>query len=215
MQLLPLSTKDLSRICCSCGKPCSFNISVFWATMFGRLTFHIKARHTSTSGPSGWISLSVNGRDAVTKRQRQHVSSMQRILYSGIPKIGAVASSRRVQTTWQSWLVILTFLLLLYPHLDKFLPFKKCANYVHSFCITMCKIYVLNRVLAWTSCSIYCAWTKYSILYVLVQHIGAVLNLHKFDFVRHVWMDEFSRWSSRVALFLVFPPLFSWALEGP
>lgn len=194
MQLLPLSTKDLSRICCSCGKPCSFNISVFWATMFGRLTFHIKARHTSTSGPSGWISLSVNGRDAVTKRQRQHVSSMQRILYSRIPKIGAVASSRRVQTTWQSWLVILTFLLLLYPHLE---------------------IYVLNRVLAWTSCSIYCAWTKYSILYVLVQHIGAVLNLHKFDFVRHVWMDEFSRWSSRVALFLVFSPLFPWALEGP
>lgn len=194
MQLLPLSTKDLSRICCSCGKPCSFNISVFWATMFGRLTFHIKARHTSTSGPSGWISLSVNGRDAVTKRQRQHASSMQRILYSRIPKIGAVASSRRVQTTWQSWLVILTFLLLLYPHLE---------------------IYVLNRVLAWTSCSIYCAWTKYSILYVLVQHIGAVLNLHKFDFVRHVWMDEFSRWSSRVALFLVFSPLFPWALEGP
>lgn len=194
MQLLPLSTKDLSRICCSCGKPCSFNISVFWATMFGRLTFHIKARHTSTSGPSGWISLSVNGRDAVTKRQRQHVSSMQRILYSRIPKIGAVASSRRVQTTWQSWLVILTFLLLLYPHLE---------------------IYVLNRVLAWTSCSIYCAWTKYSILYVLVQQIGAVLNLHKFDFVRHVWMDEFSRWSSRVALFLVFSPLFPWALEGP
>lgn len=131
-------------------------------------------------------------------------SSMPRILHSRIPKTGAVASSRRVQTARHSWRVILTYLLLLYPHLDKFLLFEKCANYVRYFCVTMCKNYVLNRALVWTSCSIYCAWTKYSILCVLARHTGVVLNLRKFDFVRHVWMGELSRWSSRVALFLVF-----------
>lgn len=153
MQLLPLSMKDLSCICCSCGKPQSINIPVFWATMFGRLTCTLR-RVTQQKLAFWHSSARLNQLTCELQRCRhkgqqpgEGSSSMPRILHSRIPKTGAVASSRRVQTARHSWRVILTYLLLLYPHLDKFLLFEKCANYVRYFCVTMCKNYVLNRAL--------------------------------------------------------------------
>lgn len=95
--------------------------------------------------------------------------------YSRIPKIGAIASSRRVQTTWHWWRPILACSWLLVPYLGEFFLFKKCENYVHSFCINVWNLRVCLGVL------IYCAWRKYSALYFLARHIKAVLNLHKFD----------------------------------